>query len=666
MSLRPPLRCRECLLRLGRLVAMAVLMLGLGLTASCSRQEVAVTLFEDVTAKSGLGNYVGMTHGAAWGDFDFDGLPDLYVTNHLNEAKLFRNMGKEHFADVTREFFSAGDLGGDKHGAVWADFNNDGLPDLVQLTGAIRGVGAEPKRLLMNRANKFEDVALTMGVMNPDGRTRMPLWFDFNNDGRLDLFHGAEARFDDKTPPFVYVQRGNGFVASDALPFTSRSVPFCVVTELASDNRPELLCRIVDKNRASQIFDLAALPARDLDLLPATAFEDVATADFDNDGRMDLFFARKNPVGAVAFGQPSDKGIIADVSIDRGNVEKPMGFTFRTKGTLSLRIAAANPPDVVSPERIHLGLHGAHPSGLVFDVSPTTPGIGGMAPNVPGKETGVYLGFTAPDKWEVSITAPRDALAAGKPKYQQMQVRAFSSTPITKLESIGDAVKPEEAPARLFMNHGGKLVEEGDKRGVNKRLVAGVNVVAGDFDNNMHVDLFVLASGDIGKQENLLLLNRGDGYFDVVHAAGGAAGSRAGVGDSVTMVDFDNDGFLDLLVANGGSMGRSLGLSSEQGGYRLYRNVGNGNHWLEIDLEGSTSNRDGIGAVVRVTAGGVTQIRLQDGGVHHRSQNHQRLHFGLAKHTQIDKIQIHWPSGMVQELNEVKADQILRIKEPVK
>ncbi len=154
------------------------------------------------------------------------------------------------------------------------------------------------------------------------------------------------------------------------------------------------------------------------------------------------------------------------------------------------------------------------------------------------------------------------------------------------------------------------------------------------------------------------------GYFQVVKDAGGAPGSLAGVGDSVTTVDFDGDGFLDLLVANGESMGRSLGLPSDRGGYQLFRNLGNGNHWLMIDLEGTSSNRDGIGAVVQVTAGGVTQTRLQDGGVHHRGQNHSRLHFGLEKHTQIDKITIHWPSGVVQELLGIKPNQVLRVKEP--
>ena len=113
-------------------------------------------------------------------------------------------------------------------------------------------------------------------------------------------------------------------------------------------------------------------------------------------------------------------------------------------------------------------------------------------------------------------------------------------------------------------------------------------------------------------------------------------------------------------------MGRSEGLPSDGGSYNLYHNVGNGNHWIEIDLEGTKSNRDGIGAVAYVTAGGITQLRVQDGGVHDRAQNFERLHFGLARYNKIDKISIHWPSGIVQELNGMNADQIMHIKEPTK
>jgi hypothetical protein len=90
----------------------------------------------------------------------------------------------------------------------------------------------------------------------------------------------------------------------------------------------------------------------------------------------------------------------------------------------------------------------------------------------------------------------------------------------------------------------------------------------------------------------------------------------------------------------------------------------NGNHWLEIDLEGTKSNRDGIGARVEVIAGGVRQVRIQDGGMHHRGQNHSRLHFGLGRNAEAERVIIRWPSGATQELKSLPANRILPIKEP--
>ena len=448
------------------------------LLGGCSR-EIELSVFEDATQGSGLKAYAGMTHGAAWGDFDGDGLPDVYVTNHLRDPMLFRNLGQGRFTDVTGQVFAPEEIRGDKHGAVWADFDNDGRQDLVQLTGAIKGMGAEPKRLYRNDGDRFTDIAESAGVLNPDGRTRMPLWVDIDHDGRLDLFHGAEARFDGKTPPFLFVQGDDGFAPSGILSLAARGAPFCTLTELTNDDTADLLCRIIGKNRTAQVFDLSVRPPRDLELLPPTAFEDVATADLDNDGRMDVFLARKNPPGPVAFGQPSDRTFVADVSIDEPRADKPTGFTFRSRGALDVTVSSTNPGDAVSADRIHLGAQGGHPDAMRFALEPDTPGIVGMAPHAPGSEAGVYLGFTAPDTWEVRLTAPREALAKGNPKYQQVQLRVEASAPIDELESIGEPPAAEEAPARLFMNRDGKLVEEGEQRGVNARLVAGMNVVGG-------------------------------------------------------------------------------------------------------------------------------------------------------------------------------------------
>jgi hypothetical protein len=630
--------------------------------AGCSPAEKDLTVFEDITARSGLGAYVGMTHGAAWGDFDGNGQPDLYVTNHLNQAMLFRNLGHGRFANVTNSVFSPNDLGGDKHGAAWADFNNDGKLDLVQLTGAIQGVGVEPKRLFVNEGGKLVERAAQLGVDNPPGRTRMPLWLDIDMDGKLDLFQGAEARFDDLTPPFLFVQQEGRFAdATSRLKPDSRSAPFCVLTALDDDRYPEVVCRLMGKGqRPVQVFDTRTMPARTLDLLPNSAFEDVVAGDFDNDGKIDLFLARKNPGGRVSLARGGEKELTAQIELSPKNIKEPTAFRFRTTGALKVTLAGQHTGEL-EPADVKIGEKSMQPESLNFDLAANA--THGLPKPPGGGRPSILIGSPKGAHWQFEFHAQPEVFG-GKAKSRYLTVRIHSTAPIEEVEALGDGAVDETAPQRLFMNRGGKLVEESEKRGVNTVPISAVNAVAGDFDNDMDLDIFVLGSGDAGKTANLLLLNNGKGEFEVVRHAGGASGWLVGVGDSVTTADIDGDGFLDLLTTSGGSMGRSLGLPSDNGRYQLFRNIGNGNHWIEIDLEGSTSNRDGIGARVVVTTGGVTQTRIQGGGIHERGQNHSRLHFGLAKNTQIEKITVRWPSGMVQELHGVKVNQVLRVKEP--
>ena len=144
-----------------------------------------------------------------------------------------------------------------------------------------------------------------------------------------------------------------------------------------------------------------------------------------------------------------------------------------------------------------------------------------------------------------------------------------------------------------------------------------------------------------------------------LRGAAGAVGSTQGRGDTAAVADYNSDGFLDILVTNGfGNPPLNF-----DGPTELFHNMGNTNHWLEIDLVGVSSNADGIGAVVFVDAGGVRQVRFQGGGMHFASQDHRRLHFGLAGNTVIDQIVIKWPSGIQQTLTNVSADQVLQITE---
>ena len=97
----------------------------------------------------------------------------------------------------------------------------------------------------------------------------------------------------------------------------------------------------------------------------------------------------------------------------------------------------------------------------------------------------------------------------------------------------------------------------------------------------------------------------------------------------------------------------------------LFKNVSNnGNHWLHIRTIGSTSNRDGIGARITITASGVAQIREMGASQAHMSHSVVPVHFGLGRATQVDIIEIRWPSGIIQTLTDVPVDQLLIVTEP--
>jgi hypothetical protein len=188
---------------------------------------------------------------------------------------------------------------------------------------------------------------------------------------------------------------------------------------------------------------------------------------------------------------------------------------------------------------------------------------------------------------------------------------------------------------------------------------SGRGIVSFDYDNDMDLDLFVVTTGPVINDPDKLFENDGTGYFTEVPNAAGAAGTDLGRGDAVSCADFNQDGFLDLFVTNG----TSKSPFDQDGPTQFFKNLGNDNHWLQIDLVGLVSNRDAVGAKLWLTAGGVTQVREQDGGIHYRGQNHQRIHFGLGSNTLVDELVIRWPSGYTQTLNDIPADQIIEVIE---
>ena len=184
-----------------------------------------------------------------------------------------------------------------------------------------------------------------------------------------------------------------------------------------------------------------------------------------------------------------------------------------------------------------------------------------------------------------------------------------------------------------------------------------------DYDNDGHEDLYVasgfLDTDDINRREqpNLLFRNDGAGGFADVSGVSGAA--DWGTGRGVAYADFDGDGCLDLFLVN---MGRSAARGEPA---RLYHNrCVWGNNWLVVETVGTTSNRDGIGARITLTAGGRTQIREVAAGASNSSQNMLPVHFGLGQVAVVDEITVRWPSGRVQTLRDVPPNRTLTITEP--
>jgi len=178
-----------------------------------------------------------------------------------------------------------------------------------------------------------------------------------------------------------------------------------------------------------------------------------------------------------------------------------------------------------------------------------------------------------------------------------------------------------------------------------------------DYDNDGWVDLFV-ANGHVYPQlqtfhqRNFIHKNNRDGTFSEIAEQLGAPFKEKRAGRGVAFGDLDNDGDVDIVINN------------LDGAPQILRNDGgNTNNSVLIKLVGVKSNRDGIGARVKVMSGDLMQLDEVRSGESYISQNDLRLHFGLEKRTKINLIEIRWPSGVTDKVTNANVNKILTIKE---
>jgi hypothetical protein len=175
-----------------------------------------------------------------------------------------------------------------------------------------------------------------------------------------------------------------------------------------------------------------------------------------------------------------------------------------------------------------------------------------------------------------------------------------------------------------------------------------------DYDNDGDVDLYK-ANGELKHlygQEDQMFENLDGQNFRDASLDLGSWFSEELVGRGACFGDYDNDGDLDGYVVN----------LDDQGSF-IRNNKGNENSWITFHLVGTKSNRDAIGALVLISAGGREQTAVRRSTTGYLSQNDPRIHFGLGDAQVVEKVEIRWPSGAVQVLENVEAGQILKIEE---
>ncbi len=605
-----------------------------------STQAIDIT-FTDVASEVGL-TYVGQSFGQSWGDYDNDGYADIYVSNHGFATTILKNMNGLSFSDQSA--LITADLAGDIHGGAWADFDNDGDRDLLFIEGASGGVAFAPNRLLVNTGGIFVDQASLWGLEYSPARARMASWFDWNQDGLLDVGFANWPRNDGQAPTAIFTRTLSEFqYDNDNLGFAANSSNnFMSLVQVNGYPEPALLVHVVF-GFPEGFYDMTNVPFVPLEqvvgLPPASAVWDIMTEDFDGNLDEELFLIRQVEANEVVlFSDTELRGRVYGSGVGE------LGFTFATQGPIDIQVSSV----FVALTAINIGPNGVAPDFHDFTLDPTDPET--MGESVHNEATSQLYIHYDPDAelWNVAVT---NRLSPNIQIFSQTIISDIETQNFTSSDGARTAVKFNQSP----QGYGSFPVAFGLTEPYPCRSGA-----AADFDNDMDIDVYMgCVSGAINRP-NRLLENDGAGSFTEVAGAAGAAGTVLGRTDVVTVADFNNDGFMDILVTNGmGTRPFAVGPTE------LFRNSGNANSWIHINLVGINANRDGIGASVEVEAGGVTQRRLQDNGSKRFGQDDQRLHFGLGSNATVDSIRVRWPGGQEQQLGPVTANQILTIVQAV-
>ena len=495
-----------------------------------------------------------MGPGVAFFDFDNDGWMDIFMVNSgpsdfykpsspLKNA-LYKNNRDGTFTDVADK---AGVAGGTQFGmgCAIADYDNDGYQDIL-VTAYGRCT------LYRNNGNgTFTDVTDRAGLAAP-GWTTSGVWFDYDNDGRLDLFLCS----------FVEFSATSNIICGD----NKLGRRFYCIPRVFKPTH-----NLLFHNNGDGTFRNVTA-GTDIERAMGKGLGVVAT-DINNDGLMDLFVANDTVQNFL--------------------------FVNRGKGKWD---------EIGLASEVGFSANGTPRSGMGVDAAD-------------------FDGDGKQDLFVANVDQEMFSLYRNEGK-----------------EFFSDIAAPNGVAQAT-------------------RLLSGWGLKFFDYDNDGRVDLF-LANGhpddmvenysqQVRYKEPLLLFHHEGTKLENVSDQAGPAFTKTFAARGLAVGDYNNDGRLDVLVGNNG------------GAPLLLKNNVAGNHWLGVKLQGTTCNRDAVGATITWTAGGVTRSRYKSNGGSYLSSHDMREVLGVGQATKIDSLEIKWalPSGRVERFTDVPIDRYVTIVE---
>jgi hypothetical protein len=485
--------------------------------------------------------------------------------------------------------------------AVFADYDNDGFKDLF-VSRTFR-----PNQLFHNNGDgTFTDVTRGSGL-GEDCCTTVAAWADYNNDGLLDLYVG---RYMDPR----------------------HSIP---TTFYARNGEPNQLYRNNGNGTFTNVTEEAGVGDKGLCL-------GVVWGDYNDDGYSDLFVV--NDFGRKTLYRNNGDGTFTDTTVKSNTLAYGAGMSasyvdYDNDGKFDL---------YVTHIRSAHSWYAEAPTVLRYMLRSFTQGT--WKTDLPlYMEIFRQSGFGFVSVFKQMASGNTLLRNKGDGTFEDATARA-NANPLGWFWGAAFADFDNDGWQDLYAANGWVYNDEGTE--IELDFLNNVVTNQKTYKTGIYFDpKYFGASSWHGWERNRHLRNNGDGTFREIGRAAGTdllLNSRG-----VAVADFWNRGVMDIAVA----------ASTDR--HALLKNMGNyKRHWLQIELVGTTSNRDAVGTRVRIDAGGSSQWREVVLGDSYGSQSSLRLHFGLNQHSTADKIEVYWPvSRITQTFNGVKADRILQITE---